>query len=420
MGPLGGPASSGAGHTAEVPPSTSSFTGIGNPNFKDPRDEKSWYQRATEAASKTFQGDRRGGLMEDDYSKTFTTNRGAGAYGLGDASYIQPAPTSNAIVSNAGLNPTFGPGIVPDFPTNPGGVGRVGSAAADGSYERAMVQSLCEPSGLKPVPPEDILKQFLTAVHTLSPEVVGSCLADVLNSDAWQSRVKALIVIAGIARTNDSHKTWWIENGSEDLSALASGDGKVAVRTQAGKTLAALGLAAGVASSPSPSQPKTDILSFIDADEPAPAAPVSDMFAGLSVSPKVQSPPVVSTFDFLGGSDAPPTGAPPPAPAVTASAPTPAGKTNIVDAFDFLNSPAITPTAPPPVVDIFSQLSLGSAPPQYPSPAYPAYPLPSQFQPQPPQMQMYPRPGLATGVMNINLATRKEIPTASNGKRLFP
>lgn len=374
--------------------SSSTFTGIGNPNFKDPREEKSWYQRVSEAASKTIQADKKGGLIDDDFSKTYSSNRGSNAYGINEPTYI---PASSTVYSRPlpTTIPTTTGGIVPDFPTNSNGIGRVGSAASDGSYERSLISSLCEPSGLKAVPPKDLLKQFLVTVHTLSPEIVGLCIIDVLNSDAWQSRVKGLLIIASIAKANEAHRVWWVENGSQELALLASSDMKVAVRNQASKTLSALGL-------PSTTQPvenkksgnkAVSMPSLIDDIEdnntthsgpgsgPGPGlgpdvTSTSNIFAGLAVSPKVvpsEPQAAVSAFDFLDSripanstiEPSIPNTPPPPAPANPANPALGPSPTTISSAFDFLsdNSPdIIVPSAPTnsPSTDIFHNLNVTS------------------------------------------------------------
>lgn len=194
--------------------------------------------------------------MEEDYSNSYISNRGNNAVGSNDSyNGTFNNPTKNAIASNASMGSSiYGPkpvpmtsttgNVVPNFPTSSVGTGRVGAAASDGLYERSLIQGLCEPSGLKPVPPEDKLKSFLLTVNTLSPDVVGSCLIDVLNSDSWQSRVKGLIVIAKTVKASNSHMQWWKSNAVEELSMLSTSDSKVAVRTQAVKTLSSMGIAA--------------------------------------------------------------------------------------------------------------------------------------------------------------------------------
>ena len=51
--------------------------------------------------------------------------------------------------------------IIPELPSLGAGLGRVGGGEASGEYERTMIEALCEPVGLKVVPPEDKLQSFL-------------------------------------------------------------------------------------------------------------------------------------------------------------------------------------------------------------------------------------------------------------------
>jgi hypothetical protein len=79
----------------------------------------------------------------------------------------------------------------------------------------------------------------------LSPDVVGGKLLDYINSDSWQSRTKALIVVAQLAKTRgcEMHAQWWASNAVEEISGMAS-DPKPSVRTQALKTMKALKISA--------------------------------------------------------------------------------------------------------------------------------------------------------------------------------
>jgi hypothetical protein len=336
---LSGPVSGGPG---AYNGGSSSMTGVGNPNFKDPRDEVSFMQRvamladtASEKLSSlttssgtpnpTFSGPG-GSTGFSDYN--MRSNRqadgsiapaygasGSGAPAVGawgnplpnSSSAMSPAAAafanpggsnagSNFSSSNAGPVPAFSPpigggGIVPDLPSQGAGMGRAGSAASDGQYEKQMVDSLCEPGGMKAVPPEEKLQAFLQAAPTLSPEVVGESLLDSLNSDSYQSRVKALLVIAALAKGRGcgGHSAWWKDSGMDDLQAVAQGDSKASVRTQAIKTLRALGASVSSESSPAtgvsrptrraaPSQEQSQgapaaNVSLIDFEDDSPAAP---------------------------------------------------------------------------------------------------------------------------------------------------
>ena len=50
---------------------------------------------------------------------------------------------------------------------------RVGDATSNNIYERSAIESLCVPGGLRPVPPDDELQDFLNVAPTLSADIVG-------------------------------------------------------------------------------------------------------------------------------------------------------------------------------------------------------------------------------------------------------
>jgi hypothetical protein len=146
---------------------------------------------------------------------------------------------------NPGDGPAWAPGGVGGVTAKPLGTtfGRGGTAASDGEYERVLVASLCEPGGLKATPAEDTLKAFLLTAGKLSPELIGASLTEQLNSDHWQSRNKALVVIAGFSSTSggcEDHIAWWRRRDSVEAVESMLLDSKASVRTQAARTARAL------------------------------------------------------------------------------------------------------------------------------------------------------------------------------------
>lgn len=261
----GGSGYDGSGKYSGSSASSSGMVGIGNPNFRDARGEKSWMQKASEAVSgvagsamgsTSSSGPVRSGTGTGDYN--YATNRGSNAYGMNDPGY-NPRPM-NALGANSNVNWTSAGmttgGAVAAPSNGVSSYGRAGAAATDGTYEKAMIDALCEPGGLKPVPPEDKLQEFLLAAPTLSVDVVGNCLADNLQSENWQARTKTLLVIAALAKAGScqAHVEWWQSNVAE-INALLQ-DSKANVRTQTVKTLKALGVtvAAGAEEAPSGSR----------------------------------------------------------------------------------------------------------------------------------------------------------------------
>ena len=138
---------------------SSGMQGFGNPNFIESKQEKSWLQSAaamvgtvksalSSSDSGRFDpGPEVGRMATQDGSYGFTTNRGNNAYGVDTMRY----------------NPTDTPlqrgGMVPDLPST--SYGSAGEAQSDGSYERQLIEDLCEPGGMKAVPPEDKLHSLL-------------------------------------------------------------------------------------------------------------------------------------------------------------------------------------------------------------------------------------------------------------------
>lgn len=396
--------------------SSSGMSGIGNPNFKDAREEKSWYQKAGELASNistnlsissgpASQPSLNLSSPHPDYS--YATNRGPNAVANNEgysAHRVQNALGSNASTGSfqnwqnnaGGFQSAQHAGVVPDLPAtanNLGIVGRVGGAAADGEYERSLIEPLVEPGGLKPVPPEHKLQDFLLAAQTLSPELVGNCLADVLNSDAWQSRVKALIVVAALVLNKEcsAHADWWRAN-VELVRALLS-DAKAGVRTQATKTCKIIGgeddvsAPVSTSASPKPSTKERSLLGdFHDepvAPAPAPAASHSlldmldDSPAPVSTPlapPSLSQPPAPSSggdlFSGLSIGGTPylavaPAAAPAPAP-VPAPVAAPVPAPSVSDAFDFLSDAPIVaapPAAPAAAGGLFDNLQMASSVP---------------------------------------------------------
>lgn len=248
--------------------STTGMTGIGNPNFKDPRAEVSLMQKMaalaegalgsnpSTAAPISSQSSSDYQMRSNRDSPFGTTHKTPGYLPSMSGPWSSNHSTSPPVSSPLQMSG----GIVPDIPSISGGLGRAGSAASDGVYEQNLVAALCEPGGMKAVPPEDKLEGFLSAASTLSPELIGSNLIGFINSDAWQSRAKALVVISSLVKRPGCslHHNWWVANGVEDIQILAQTDTKATVKTQAIRSLRTLGVSV-TASTPSASHPPTAV-----------------------------------------------------------------------------------------------------------------------------------------------------------------
>ena len=256
-----GPSGAGGNSFGSAGNTGGSSGGFGNPNFQDPRNEKSWLERASQMAgfSKTdtreplqssgggFSGSNThssgtfnraafsnnpGPVTNSGYS--YATNRGPNGIHSAASPYAPSGPYGQSSAP-AGNN-----GIVPEMPANVSGYGRAGGAMSTGEYEKNIITSLCEPGGLRPVPAEDKLVELLNSASTLSEDILGNCLLDMLNDEAWQSRTKALIVVARLVKVPDctTHARWWAQHA--DVVESLQSDPKAGVRTQAVKTLKAI------------------------------------------------------------------------------------------------------------------------------------------------------------------------------------
>ena len=98
---------------------------------------------------------------------------------------------------------------------------------------------------MKAVVPTEQLDKFLVDAATLDSDMIGYCLQDKLNSTAWQSRVKALLVIKALCGANQcgQHKVWWGDSSNNEEVYNRLEDSKTVVRKEAKAVLMALGLA---------------------------------------------------------------------------------------------------------------------------------------------------------------------------------
>ena len=198
-GSRGGYSGSGGGYSGSSP-----MTGMGNPHFKDPRDEKTWVQRAKDAGSSLSGSSEAaanatltsgGKILGEVIASTArllssSVGSGGGGGGGGGSGFVPTSHNGHAVVN---AYPAFPPHshstsmhTSTDLNNPPYSSTTTTIAANDGTYERSVIAALCNPVGLKAAPNETDLAAFLATASTLSPELVGGCLLEQLNSDAWQ------------------------------------------------------------------------------------------------------------------------------------------------------------------------------------------------------------------------------------------
>jgi len=227
---------------------SSRLQGFGNPNFADRGQSSnglastasSLAQSAASmlvAAAGDFAGRVNSGTFTSDSASNYTSQQYVPQ--TLNAAYTTTTTQTQNVWGSAVQKTSPSGTVLPDIPVQPSGLGRAGSAADDGSYESQLLETLCEAGGLKTALNEEQLKSFLNVAPTLNAQIVGASLSALLNHDAWQTRTKALMLIAILVQHKDcdAHFEYWQTN-SEEISGLL-GDPKAAVRAQAIKALQA-------------------------------------------------------------------------------------------------------------------------------------------------------------------------------------
>ena len=188
---------------------------LSNPNFRDPRLDKTWIQTVSELASDAMKLNTKsnnGGsatsevLFNQTYNSSssnynnnnsFATNNNGynnsnsssssssnefqfasnrGVHAIHSNSSTQYQPTIPSPISSSSTTTTLSQQYHHHQSTAPSSSdrsSRVGDATSNSVYERSTIENLCVPGGLRPVPPENELQDFLTVAPTLSADIVG-------------------------------------------------------------------------------------------------------------------------------------------------------------------------------------------------------------------------------------------------------
>ena len=198
---------------------------LSNPNFRDPRLDKTWIQTVSELASdamklntksnnggsatsevlfnqtnnsissnnnnnNNFYNNNNNGYNNSNSSSSsnsnsnsnefqFASNRGVHAIHSNSSTQYQPtipSPISSSSTTTTTLSQQYHHHHHHHQSTAPSSSdrsSRVGDATSNSVYERSTIENLCVPGGLRPVPPENELQDFLTVAPTLSADIVG-------------------------------------------------------------------------------------------------------------------------------------------------------------------------------------------------------------------------------------------------------
>jgi len=66
-------------------------------------------------------------------------------------------------------------------------------APSDGTHERALIDDLCLPGGVRPFPPKDKLEAFRRACKNLDAQIVIPILDEKLRDDDWKVQHKVSV-----------------------------------------------------------------------------------------------------------------------------------------------------------------------------------------------------------------------------------
>lgn len=151
-------------------------------------------------------------------------NRVKEAVNVGDSSYKYASNVGEKAIGKASYEPPKRLGEVEAVYKQTAGV-----ANSDGTYERGLIHELCQPGGMRPIPPKDKLLQFTKHSRTLDPLLIGPILLSKLNDENWQVQMKCLYVIESVLtmegcepyknyfKTNMDEIDYLIENGKSQI-----------------------------------------------------------------------------------------------------------------------------------------------------------------------------------------------------------
>jgi hypothetical protein len=209
--------------------SGSRYEGIGNPNFQDPRNQpKGILERVVDVVREKVEkqaesipgvGGVKPAWMNQNTAALpsgygFASNRGGGEYSASSGSYDPTAAQRQGVdpvwSDPRSPRPVFGvSGTVISAPVQAQPSSSNGAQArqqraterSDGSYEKNVVDELCAPGGVRPVPPKDKLDSFCKACRTLDPNWIISFLDEKMAEDDWKIQHKALCVVEALLQT---------------------------------------------------------------------------------------------------------------------------------------------------------------------------------------------------------------------------
>ncbi len=201
------------------PSSSGRYGVIGNPNFQDPRNQpKSMLERMAEKVKEKWEEQKNDApnnwMNQQDLPGGYSlaTNRGANPYSAHQGSYDPtlaqrvPDPRSPRPISSSS---SPAPPSSSSMPTATSTITshRARSSTGSTNQESSLIQELCAPGGVRPMPPSDKLEAFVRACKTsLDPENVVRFLNEKLVSEDWKVQHKALCVMEALLRQGNTNE----------------------------------------------------------------------------------------------------------------------------------------------------------------------------------------------------------------------
>ncbi|GBG32504.1 AP-4 complex accessory subunit Tepsin [Hondaea fermentalgiana] len=299
--------SGGYGGMVNMTSSGPQYQGIGNPNFKDPRNQpkgfmdrvKDRIEEYSDKASKSgaaagiqqwLGSDKRGTPPRHDSGSYAGPSAGGGAGGY-TGSYTGPSSggfagsgqTASSFGAAGHAGPWGGNSMSSGHTNSPSqqrtdnSSGGASGTVSDGRYERSLVDGLCGRGGVRPVPSREKLSAFLTACKTLDAQVVMPILYEKLASAEWKVQHKALCVCEALVQAEDLEAfVDYLDEHAEILEDLRrSTQANVRTRTQsvwkllygdeAGEDVPAPAPSSTSAAAPAQMNGHDDLLDFGDA-----------------------------------------------------------------------------------------------------------------------------------------------------------
>lgn len=238
-----------------------------------------------------------------------------------------------------------------------------GKANTDGTYERGLVNELCAPGGMKPVPPADKLEIFVRNCRNIPADIIAPLLLAKLSEDSYQVQLKALCVVEALCKQEgcEDYLEYFKENQEEIAELGIKGNKAVAKKADSVIVLIERGGEDEPEEEEEPDQPPPP---------PRRTAPVQQQQVAAEPEPEVDLMAMAGDDGGDGGGDLfnimPTETEAPPAPEVEAEnmfdgLTTEVVNKSVIDNFNFDQIPPTNVPTANPSGDVFGDIDFGGA-----------------------------------------------------------